>query len=341
LEPRGDGGRVGGRTPMIRGRTGVSRILAALAILVALTATADAQSYPTRLIKLMHGFPPGGNVDVVARLMAQEMSKSLGQTIVVEGKPGQAGSLAAEAVAGAEPDGYTLLLVSGAHPATAAVYKKLKYRPVDDFEWISTVSFYPFILCARKDSALQTFADLLRAARAKPDSVTSGTAGNGSIAHMTTELIAGMANVKLLSVPYRGEALALTGLLSGDVDFVVSTTTLAGPHVRSGEVRALGVTSKTRWKDFPDVAAIAEAGLPGLDVISWSGIAAPAHTPKPIIERLHAEMQRAIGVPDVRARLESFGADVRGLTAADMRALVERQLALWTKVAKEANIQLD
>ncbi len=172
-----------------------------LAFAVLLVAAAHAQDYPTRLIKLMHGFPPGGNVEFVARLLANEMGKTMGQTIIVESKPGQAGSLAAETLASSEPDGYTLLLVSGAHPAAAAVYRKLRYDPVDSFQWISTVSFYPFIVGVRKDSKLQSFADLLAAARAKPGAVTSGTAGNGSIAHMTTELLAGMANLKILCGP--------------------------------------------------------------------------------------------------------------------------------------------
>ncbi len=179
---------------------------------VLLFTAAHAQEYPSRLIKLMHGFPPGGNVDVVARMLAQEMSKGLGQPIVVEGKPGQAGSIAADAIATAEPDGYTILLVSGAHPATAAVFRKLKYKPVDDFEWISTVSYYPFVLCVRKDSRFRTMEDLFAAARAKPDGVTSGTAGIGAISHMTTELINSLINAKILSVSYRGEAPALTGV---------------------------------------------------------------------------------------------------------------------------------
>ncbi|MFL4971630.1 MAG: Bug family tripartite tricarboxylate transporter substrate binding protein [Xanthobacteraceae bacterium] len=317
------------------------RMLGAVLSLLALTIASHAQDYPNRLIKLMHGFPPGGNIDVVARLLAQDLSKALGQTIVVEGKPGPGGNLAAEAVAASDPDGYTLLLVAGLHPAVAAVYKKLKYRPVDDFAWISTASFYPFIVCVRKDSALKNMADLLQAARANPGGVTSGTAGVGSIAHMTTELIANQAGVKLLSVPYRGEAPAMTGLLSGDVNLVVATTTLAAPHIRSGEVRALAVTGKTRWKDFPDLPTMAESGLADIEVISWSGLAAPANTPQPIVQRLNAEVQRVIAAPELRARLESFGAEVRGTTPAEMRELVERQVALWTKVAKAANIQLD
>src|SRR4051794_17404691 len=279
----------------------IMQAIAAVALLFALASPAPAQEsakdYPNRLIKLLQGFPPGGNVEFVARLLAHEMSKSLGQTIIVEAKPGQAGSLAAETVATSEPDGYTLLLVSGAHPATGAIYKKLKYHPVDSFAWISTASFYPFIICVRKDSKLVSFAELIASARAEPEKLSSGTAGVGSIAHMTTELIGQTAGIKFLSVPYRGEAPAITGLLSGDVDFVIATAALAIPHVRSGLVRALAVTGATRWKDIPDVPTVAEAGLSDFEVISWSGMAAAAKTPQPIINRLHTEVMKAIAMP--------------------------------------------
>jgi tripartite-type tricarboxylate transporter receptor subunit TctC len=317
------------------------RPFALLTALLVLAFPARAQDYPSRLIKLIQGFPPGGNVEFVARLLGHEMSKSLGQAIIVESKPGQAGSLAAEAVANAEPDGYTLLLVSGAHPATAAIYKKLKYDPVDAFAWISTASFYPFIVCVRSDSKWASFVDLLAAARAAPGKVSSGTAGNGSIAHMTTELIAKTAGVKFLSVPYRGEAMAVTGLLSGDVDFVLATAALAIPHVRSGVVKALAVTVKSRWKDIPEVATVAEQGLPDFEVISWSGLAAPARTPQPIIERLHGEIEKAISVDDVRSKLEAAGSEVRATSPAEMRALVDRQVRMWSEVAREARIELD
>ena len=317
------------------------RPFALLTALLVLAFPARAQDYPSRLIKLIQGFPPGGNVEFVARLLGHEMSKSLGQAIIVESKPGQAGSLAAEAVANAVPDGYTLLLVSGAHPATAAIYKKLKYDPVDAFAWISTASFYPFIVCVRSDSKWASFVDLLAAARAAPGKVSSGTAGNGSIAHMTTELIAKTAGVKFLSVPYRGEAMAVTGLLSGDVDFVLATAALAIPHVRSGVVKALAVTGKSRWKDIPEVATVAEQGLPDFEVISWSGLAAPARTPQPIIQRLHGEIEKAISVVDVRSKLEAAGSEVRATSPAEMRALVDRQVRMWSEVAREARIELD
>jgi tripartite-type tricarboxylate transporter receptor subunit TctC len=315
--------------------------LAALLALVALAAPVSAQDYPNRLIKMLQGFPPGGNVDAVARVLAQEMSKGLGQTIVVEAKPGQAGSLAAEAVARADPDGYTLLTVPSAHAVTGALSRTVKYKPVDDLEWISTVSAYPFVLSVRKDSKYKTLDELLRAARAEPGKVSYGSAGLGSTLHMSVELLANAANVRFLHVPYRGEAPSFTGLLTGDVDFVVNTTTVAAPQVKSGEVRGIAVTSRTRWKDLPDVATVEEAGLPGFELISWTGVAATAGIPKPIVARLNAEVLRALSVPDVRTRLESFGAEVKGSTPAEMRALVARQIELWAKLGKEANIQLE
>ena len=318
-----------------------TRALASLLALVALSAPASAQDYPNRLIKMLQGFPPGGNVDAVARVLAQEMSKGLGQSIVVEAKPGQAGSLAAEAVARADPDGYTLLTVPSAHAVTGALSKTIKYKPVDDLEWISAVSSYPFVLSVRKDSKYKTLDDLLRAARAEPGKVTYGSAGLGSTLHMAVELLANAAKVKFLHVPYRGEAPSFTGLLTGDVDFVINTTTVATPQVKSGEVRGIAVTSRTRWKDLPDVATVEEAGLPGFELISWTGVAATAGIPKPIAARLNAEVLRALSVPDVRTRLESFGAEVKGSTPAEMRALVARQIELWAKLGKEANIQLE
>jgi tripartite-type tricarboxylate transporter receptor subunit TctC len=312
-----------------------------VAMFVALTTASQAQDYPNRLIKMMHGFPPGGNVDVIARLMADEMAKGLGQSIVVEAKPGLAGSLAAEVVARAEPDGYTLLLVPSAHAVTGAISKNLKYKPVDDFDWISTVSFYPFVLIVRKDSKIQSLRDLLDAARANPAKVTFGSAGLGTIHQMTIEMLANATGVKFVHVPYRGEAPALTGLLSGDVDFIATTTTLAAARAQAGEVRALAVTSRTRWKELPDVPTIEESGVAAFEVISWSGVATKSGAPAPVVARLNAEVQRAIAVPAVRARLESFGGEVRGTTPAEMKALVEKQLAQWARVAKDANIQME
>jgi tripartite-type tricarboxylate transporter receptor subunit TctC len=316
-------------------------MLGALVVLAALTGAAAAQDYPTRPIKLMHGFPPGGNVDLIARLLGNEMSKGLGQSIVIEAKPGVAGSVAAEAVARSEPDGYTLLVLPSAHPAHGALSKNVKYKVVDDFEWISVASFYPFLICVRKDSRFQSLRQLIDEARKDPGALKYGSAGVGSILHTTVELLANDTKTKYLHIPYRGEAPAITGLLQGDIDFIAATSGPISARVASGEFRALAVTGKTRWREFPNVPTVEQEGIPGFEVISWTGLAGPANLPKPIVDRLNAELRRAIAVPDVKATLESMGGDPRATTPAEMRALVASQLATWTRLAKEANISID
>jgi tripartite-type tricarboxylate transporter receptor subunit TctC len=320
-------------------RLSYARAAFSILALVILATAARAQGYPSHLIRLLHGFPPGGNVDVLARITAEEMAKGLGQAIVVEPRAGVVGSIAAEAVARSAPDGYTLLFVPSAHAVTAALYRSIKYRAVDDFAWISTVSFYPFVMVVRKDSKIAALGDLLREAKAAPGRLSYGSTGVGSIHHMTTELLAGATGTKYLNVPYRGEGQVITGLLGGDIDFAVTTVTVAAPYIQSGALRALGVTSKTRWKDLPEVPTFDEAGAPGYEVISWSGFAAPAATPKPIVDRLNAEVRRTLAVPSVKTRIEALGGDARPTAPEEMRALVARQVALWAKLAREANIE--
>ena len=313
----------------------------ALLALVIFSSAAAAQDYPSRPIKFMHGFPPGGNVDIIARLLGNEMSKGLAQSIVVEPKPGVAGSLAAEAVARSDPDGYTLLVVPSAHPAHGALSRKLSYKVVDDFEWISVASFYPFLICVRQDSRFQTLKDLIDEARRNPGVLKYGSAGVGSILHTTVELMGNETKTKFLHIPYRGEMPAITGLRQGDMDFIAATSGPISARIRLGEFRALAVTGKARWRDFPDVPTVEEQGIPGFEVISWTGLAGPAKLPMPIVNKLNAEVRRAISVPDVKGKLESMGGDPRATTPAEMRALVASQFATWTRLAKEANISID
>ena len=319
----------------------ITRMLGSLVLLAALTGAAPAQDYPNRLIKFMHGFPPGGNVDIIARLLGNEMSKGLGQSIVVEAKVGAAGSLAAEAVARSDPDGYALLVVPSAHPAHGALAKKVSYKVVEDFDWISVASFYPFLVCVRKESRFQNLRQLIDEARRNPGALKYGSAGVGTILHTTVELIGSETKTKFLHVPYRGEAPAITGLLQGDIDFIAVTSGPISPRVRSGEFRALAVTSRTRWRDFPDVPTVEEQGIPGFEVISWTGLAGPAKLPGPVVGKLNAELRRAIAVPEVKSKLEAMGGEVRATTPAEMRALVASQFATWTRLAKEAGISID
>ena len=320
----------------------IRNAIAAVAVLLGLVASATAeQPYPNKLIHIYQGFPPGGNVDIIARILGHEFEKSMGQSVVVEAKPGLAGALAAELVARAEPDGYSLLVVPSAHPAYGALAKNVKFKVVDDFTWVSVASFYPFMICVRADSRFKTLKQLIDEARAHPGTLKYGSAGVGSILHTTVELMANQTKTKFLHVPYRGEAPAITGVLTGDVDFIAATTGPISSRIKSGEFRALAVTGKTRWRDFPDVPTVDEAAIPGFEVISWTGMAAPPNLPKPILERLNAEVHKAVAVPEVKQRLESMGGDARATTPEEMRALVARQYETWKKLAAEANLSIN
>jgi len=319
----------------------IRTLVAAVAVLAGLAGAAQAQNYPVRPIKVMQGFPPGGNVDIIARLLANEMEKSLGQPMVVEAKPGLAGALAAETIARSEPDGHSLLVLPSAHPAYAALSKNVRFKVVDDFTWISVASFYPFMIAVKADSRIQSLKQLLDEARAKPGDLKYGSAGVGSILHTTVELIANQTKTRFLHVPYRGEAPALTALLTGEIDFIASTTGPIGPRIKSGEFRALAVTSKARWLDFPNVPTVHEAGIPNFEVISWTGMAGPANLPKPVVDRLNAEVRKALAVPALKSRLQAMGGDPRATTPEEMKALVSSQFETWKKLATEANLSIN
>ncbi|HEX9463567.1 MAG TPA: tripartite tricarboxylate transporter substrate binding protein [Alphaproteobacteria bacterium] len=316
-----------------------NRILASLLLLLASTAAAQADSYPSHPLRLLQGFAPGGNVDNVARVLAAEMQKGLGQPVIVESKVGAGGNVAADVVAKSSPDGYTLLLAAGAHPASAVLYKSLNFRPVDDFAWISIASTYPFVVLIRPDSPIRGLPDLLQAAREKPGAVSYGSAGPGSIQHMTGELLASMAGVKFLHVPYRGEAPAVTALLGHETDFVITTTSLGLAQTESGALRPIAVSGSTRWTAMPDVPTVAEQGVPGFEVTSWSGVATTHGTPQPIVDRLNAEMRRVLAVREVKDRLEGFGGTVAASTPAELRERVAREVARWAKVVEDAGIE--
>ncbi len=315
------------------------RALMSAMVGVLLAAAAQAQNYPTHPIRLIQGFAPGGNVDTIARLLGQEMSKGLGQPVIVDAKVGAGGNLAAEVVAKASPDGYSLLLATGANPASAVLYKSLNFKLPDDFAWISLASSYPFVVLVRPDSKLKTLGDLIAAAKAKPGAVSYGSAGVGSIQNMTGELLASMAGVKFLHVPYRGESVAVTATMGGEVDFVITTTSVALAQVQGNSLRPLAVTGLTRWQALPNTPTVDEAGVRGFEVTSWSGIATTAGTPRPIVDRLNAEMQRVLKIPEVRSRLESFGGVVAGSTPEEMRDRVAREVVKWTKVIEDAHIE--
>ncbi len=313
--------------------------LAVSVLLVGAVHDAAAQAYPVRPLRLVEGFAPGGNVDTVARILAQEMAKGLEQPVVVEAKPGAGGTIGADAVAKAAPDGYTLLLVAGGHAVAGALYKSLPYDTVASFDMISTALFFPSVIVSRADLPARSMRELLDVARARPGSVSFGSAGVGSTQHLTGELLASMADVKLLHVPYSGGAAATTGLLRGDTQFVITTATEVLGQIRAGKLRGLAVTGPVRWQGLPDVPTVAESGVPGFDVRSWMGLATTAGTPPVIIERLNAEVRRSLQIREVRSKFEGIGGEVRASTPAEMRTRVATELKNWIQVIRQAKIE--
>ena len=312
----------------------------ALALAPMLVAGALAQDYPSRPIKIIVGFPPGGGVDTVARLLGQDMAKSLGQSFIVENRAGAAGTIGAAAAARSEPDGYTLVMLPGGHPLYGATYKSLPFDVVASFEWISTIVTLQFLVAVRGDSKFNSLREVLAEARKAPQSVSFASAGVGSTHHLTGELIASRSGVKLLHVPYQGDAAAVNALLGGQVDFTLATPTQAVGNIEAGKMRALAVTGNTRWVRLKDVPTVEEAaGLKDFDVRTWFGLAGPANMPRPVVERLNTALRQALAVPEVRERLEKIGGDVRPSTPEEFKNRVARELQMWNKVVEEAKFE--
>jgi tripartite-type tricarboxylate transporter receptor subunit TctC len=241
-------------------------------------------------------------------------------------------------VARAKPDGYTLLLATGGHAVAGALYTNLPYKTVADFDMISTITFFPFLVVTSADSKYKSCADLIAAAQKDPQSLTYGTAGIGSTHHLAGELLAKMAKVNLLHVPYRGDAASITAMLANDVSFIIAPPTAVMANIKAGKLRALATTGPQRWSGLPDLPTVAEQGVTGYDVRSWAGFLAPAGTPRPIIDRLNQEVYKALQVNAVKTRLEEMGGEAKGSTPEDMRAMVSAELQKWTQVVADAKI---
>ena len=315
------------------------QLLATLTITaLALPGLTLAQAYPDRPIKIMQGFAPGGNADNIARTVGMEMSKGLGQNILVEAQAGAGGTIAATTVAKSRPDGYTLLLATGGHAVAGAMYNNLAYRTVQDFEMVSTITYFPFLVVVPANSKYASLSALLAAARANPTEVSYGTAGIGSTHHLAGELLASMSKTQLLHVPFRGDSASLTSLLGGEIPMIIAPPTAVMANIKSGKLRAIATTGPQRWQGLPDVPTVSEQGVAGYDVQSWAGLMAPAGTPKPVIDRLNAELQKALVVPAVKTRLEDMGGEVRGSTSEEMRNMVAAQTQKWIQVVNDAKI---
>ncbi|SDZ36428.1 Tripartite-type tricarboxylate transporter, receptor component TctC [Variovorax sp. YR634] len=310
----------------------------ATASALALQPPARAQSdYPSHPIQLCHGFGAGGNADVVSRLLAQKMQETLKQPVVVDIKSGAGGLIATDFVAKARPDGYNIVMLTGAHTVSAALRKTLPYEPVKDFAFVSTVTSFPFVIAVRAEHPARNLAELLATARQAPERVTFTSVGVGSTQHMVGELLGVSAGVRLLHVPYRGGGAPVQAVIAGDVDILADTLTVATPHIQSGRLRALAVTSAQPWPSMPEVPAVASV-LKGFEIRSWLGLAAPGGTPPQVIERLDRSVRAALGDPGVKATLASLGSEPAPSSPVQMKSMIEREIKRWSEVVAQAGI---
>ena len=320
--------------------TSFRRALAALA--ASLATLAGAQAFPSKPIRIIVPFAPGGNVDVTARLIAPALQDALGQPVVVENKPGAAGTIGADLVVRSPADGYTLLMGSNSTFSVApSLNPKNPYNPLKDFAPVVSIASTPFILVVNPAAPMKTVAELVARAKADPGKLTMASAGTGSSNHLVGEFFQDMTGVKFTHVPYKGSNPAISDLMGGQVDMHFDQVTSAGNHVQSGKLRALLVTSKERAPMLPDVPTAAEVGLPSFGPINVTGLIAPAGTPREVIAILNAATNKALQQAAVREKYAGVGAVTTGGTPEQFAAYIAEDLARWTKVVKDANVKVD
>jgi tripartite-type tricarboxylate transporter receptor subunit TctC len=323
----------------------LSRMIAGIALTtIALHGvTAAAQdSYPSRPIRLVVPFPPGGGTDTISRVVANKLTETLKWTIVVDNRPGAGGNIGVDMAAKAPADGYTIVMGQTSNLAVnPTLYAKLPYDPVKDLAPVTTVADAPLVLVVAASSNFKSLADVVAASKAKPGNVTFATPGNGTVAHLTGELFQRAAGIRLQHIPYKGSSQAITDLMGGTVDVFMASVPTAISHIKSGKMRALAVTSAKRSVSLPDVPSINDAGYKGFDATTWFGLAAPAGTPVSVIARLNTEVNRVLQMPDVREKIRGEGGDILGGTPEAFGNLIKSDVVKWGKVVKDSGAKVD
>jgi len=316
-------------------------LIAAALACGATPALADAAAFPSRPVRLVVGYAAGGATDVLARLVAQKMGEALGQPMVVENRAGANSNVGAEVVAKAAPDGYTLYVYTIANTINATLYDKLSYDPAKDFELVGMIARIPNVLVVNPGLPVKTVADYVKLARTSPNGVTFASSGSGSSIHLSGEIFRARSGANMLHVPYKGSAPAVTDLMGGQVQSMFDNTPSALPHVKSGKLRAIAVTSAQRMPLLPDVPTVAESGYPGFDVQSWFAISAPAGTPRPVVDRLNAALNKALGNADVRERMRDLAATPEPGTPEQCRTFAMSEIKRWHDVVQQSGARVN
>jgi|KBSMisStaDraftv2_1062788.scaffolds.fasta_scaffold27209_2 tripartite-type tricarboxylate transporter receptor subunit TctC len=302
-------------------------------------ASARRSEYPVKPIRLVVGQAPGGAADIVARAIAQKLTESLGQSVIVDNRAGAAGSIAAAQVVKSAPDGYTALFVSSSYAINPGLYTDLPFDPLRDLAPVSLIAEAPFLLVVNPSLPAKSVSELISLAKARPGALNFSSGGNGSSGHLAGELFKSLAHVSLNHVPYKGAGPATIDVIAGQIDMTFASVVSALPHVKSGKLRALGVTSVKRSLAAPQIPTIAESGLNGYQTGTWYGVLVPVGTPGEIIGRLNSEIAKMLKVPDMQQRLASEGADPIGSTPAQFAAHLENEIARWGKIIKASGVR--
>jgi tripartite-type tricarboxylate transporter receptor subunit TctC len=317
------------------------QVLAALLLGCLPLAVAAQGAYPSKPIRMIVPYPPGGPTDVLGRIVAQKLSESLGQQVVIENRPGASGMIGSELVAKAAPDGYTLLTNASIHVINPSLYPKMNFDALRDFAPVSLIAQVPLILVVNPGLPVKSVPELIALAKAQPNRLNFGSSGNAAAPHLAGESFKIATGVQMQHVPYKGSAPALTDLIGGQVQLIFDSMPSAMPHVKSGKVRALAVTTAKRSPTVPDLPTIAESGVPGFDISTWYGVWAPAGTPKDIVNKIAAEIAKALHQPAVRERLAALGAEPVGNTPEEFAAYCQSELAKWSKIVRESGAKAD
>lgn len=312
--------------------------LATLALCAASPAAMAQAAYPNKPITLVVTYPPGGGADAMARLIGPKMGEALGQTIVVENRPGAGGQIGAAAVAKAAPDGYTLMLDASSFSVNPSLYPKLPYDSSKAFLPIGVVALFPNVVLVNANFPAKNIAELTAAARKSKDAVAYASSGNGSAQHLAGALFESAAKVDMVHVPYKGGGPALNDVIGGQVPLFFGNLASTLQHVQSGKLRALAVTSEKRSSILPDVPSLSESGLKGTEIYEWNAVFAPANTPEPVMKKLAAAFQQALDSPEVKARVAQLGGEIQRGSPEQAKKFIEQQISLWARVIKERNI---
>lgn len=317
------------------------RLIIAAAAFAALGASAWSQSYPSRPVRLIIPFPPGGPADIFGRLVAIKLSQTLGEQFVVDNRGGGNGNIGAELAARASADGYTLMLLPSALAANASLYSKLPYSLTTDFTGVASLGTFPLLLVTHPSVPAKTVYELIALAKSKPGELNFASAGSGGGAHLAAETFALAAGIKMVHVPYKGTGPAVLGLLSGQVSLMFASVPSGIQHVRAGKLNALAVTSAQRSPALPELPTLAEQGLPGYELLSWFGVVAPAGTPPEIVKRLNEEIHKVLAAPDFQERLKDEGGRALLMTPEAFSEFIRRETERWAKIVRAVGARLD